>query len=253
MNDSNGGVSSAQIARMLSVNFPSHVEGASLEWVIPYGAIATRLLTFKRTHKVPNLVVAEFLGIDPLPDISPFAFFGLFNGKVRTDERRAAAIRLISERMGLTIRIPHDYQGAPHLNPRHWRFADDVEGGCAKEWTCFEAALTLADDPEETDEQRSALCAAFDDVRALKGIGDSNLPIALYWARPNRYLALDEFMNAYLEKTYGIVVPRDLTGETYLALVDEVAERLAEDDGEAKTFPDLCVLAWRSKDSQRIR
>ena len=249
MNDSYGGMSSAQISRMLSVKFPSHVEGASLDWVIPYGSIASRLLTFKRTHRVPCLVVAEFLGMDPLPDISPFAFFGLFNGKVRTDERRKAAIRLIAERMGITMRIPDDFQGAPHLNPRHWRFADDQPGGCEKEWACFEAALTLADELDETEQSRKALEAAFDEVRALKGIGDSNLPIALYWARANRYLALDEFMNAYLERTFGIVVPKDLTGKAYLELVDEVAARLAADDSEAKTFPDLCVLAWRAHEN----
>lgn len=246
MNDSNGGLSSAQVARYLDVSFPSSVEGASMEWVIPYGAIATRLLAFKGTHRTPARVVAEFLGVEPLPDISPFAFFGLFNGKVRTPERRSAAIKLIAERMGITLRVPHDFQGAPHLNPRHWRFADDVEGGCAKEWACFEAALALADEEEESDESRARLAAAFDEVRALKGIGDSNLPIALYWARPNRYLALDEFMNAYLAKTYGIEVPRGLSGERYLDLVDEVACALAEEGSKAKTFPDLCVLAWRA-------
>ncbi len=250
MNDSNGGISSAQVARMLSVRFPSHVEGASMEWVIPYGAIATRLLVFKNAHRGMCMVVGEFLGIDPLPDMSPFSLFGFFNGKVRTDERRAAAIRLIAERLGVTLRVPTDFQGAPRLSPRHWRFADDVPGGIEKEWACFEAALALADELDETEESRAALEEAFDEVHALKGIGDSNLPIALYWARANRYLPLDEVMNGYLERTFGIVVPKDLTGKAYLELVDEVAARLAADESEAKTFPDLAVLAWRSKDSQ---
>lgn len=251
MNDSGGGISSQAVYQQFaSAKFPSHVEGASMEWVVPYGKIASRLVPFATNRGVPVRIVNEFveregLSGEPLEDLSPFTFFGLFNGKVRTDDKRSACVKLAFERLGITLPVPHDFQGAPHLNPHHWRFADDVPGAIDKEWACFQAALELADAEEETDEQRQRLAEAFDEVEALRGIGESNLPIALYWIRPNRFLAIDALMDAHLASAYGIVVPKTLDGAAYLDLVDEVAVRLAEGKGPAETFPDLCVIAWR--------
>ncbi len=251
MNDSGGGLSSQELYRQFqAARFPSSVEGATMEWVVPYGRIATRLLPFSKNRGVPCRIANEFLERErlsggPLEDLGPFTFFGLFNGKVRTDEKRADCVGLVFERLGITLPVPHDFQGAPHLNPRHWRFADDAPGAIEAEWACFEAALALADEEDETEESRDRLCEAFDRALGFKGLGSSNLPIALYWARPNRYLALDALMDAHLASAYGISVPKDLDGAGYLDLVDEVAVALAEGEGPARTFPDLCVLAWR--------
>ena len=197
-------------------------ESNKYTWIPAYEAIATRLLDFEGKQNELTAIVQNVIG-DSFDKMDPLTFFSMFNGKLRREDRRIEAVEKV-------------VWAIPITDARQWRFWGGEAGQVEDNWSVFRSALVFADMPSA--ETRAQLIRGFDAAKARKNVGNSNLSMALYWARPKSYLPLDGNTQAYLRNRYGIVVPAQLTGESYLQLVDEVRATTGA------SFTDISYAAW---------
>ena len=165
-----------------------------------------------------------------LREIDPFTFYGVFNRRIRQDQR-VAILSEIQRHFHLQSPLPSDFDGIPVLNNQSsWYFAyehgrnpDDVR----RLWKVFRVAL--GHDPLNQKEFQEA----FDDALQVKRT-NINLTMGLFWIRPDTFLNLDRVNRSYL----GIKLPaHGLGAKFYLDTVRAVSVR-------GKSFPQLSFDAW---------
>ena len=243
-------------------------------WTSFYQAFASRLLDFeeRRDELIAGLKELSEAGQVPtlgyffekdaqgnrwfLEDICPFTFMGAFN-RGATDENRRAVAAALARIIDLDRPVPEAFEGIPVLNnQRSWFFAYQVKrrtGDIDRLWALFREALWYADAAEDDAALSQALTERYDEVLAQRGVG-WNLTIGLYWVRPWTFLPLDHYTRSYLQDRFGISLPgshqyQKFSGESYLALLEELAVKFEEEDSPVKSFPELSLAAWTAEDA----
>jgi|GEM_PF-160157 len=199
--------------------------GGQFTWIPVYEEIATMLLGYGERQDELCKVVEEILG-EHYEQMDPLTFFSMFNGKRKNFDKRVEAVRTIIERFGLKSPVPTDFDGLPVTNPQRWRFWDGKPDTVRHNWQLFRSAVTYADGKAD---ERAELMRLFDVVHAQGNVGDANLTMALFWARPKTFLPIDNNTRTYLWNRYDVAVPTPLKGDGYLALLDEVREKAQAD------------------------
>lgn len=243
-------------------------------WAAFYQAFASQLLAFQECRdelvaglrelsekaQVPN--IKYFYEKDDqgtpwfIKDICPFTLMGTFN-RGGTNENRRIIAAALARLIGLDHLVPEDFDGIPVLNPqRSWFFAAEGER-YSKDidhlWAVFRAAITYADAEKEDSELREEVAKCYDQAIAQKGVG-WNLSIGLYWIRPWRFLPLDQHTRAYVQKHYGLTLPSNhnyqkLSGADYMGMIDNLQEKLEEQEGLTPSFPEISLAAWSGENS----
>lgn len=206
-------------------------------WVPAYETIATALLDYEDRRNELTSIANQAIGNgSDLNDMDPLTFFAMFNGKLQKFERRTEALKLVIDLLGLQIEAPKVFHGIPVLNPLRWRYWDGKPHTIENNWRFFRSLLAYADGP--TDETQSAFVELFNTVRHQGNIGDASITMALYWARPSKYLPLDNNTCVYLRNRYDIAIKLPMDGEKYLALIKQVREKTDA------PFTDISLCAW---------
>jgi 5-methylcytosine-specific restriction enzyme B len=218
----------------------------SFTWVPLYQELAinlmgwetrqAELIAFLETLRAEGYVITPLKDKDEngarflVKEIDPFTFFGVFNRRIRYDQRLAILVRM-KEFFGLQNELPEDFNGVPILNNlKSWFFpyqesrdANDVP----RLWRVFK--LALQENPWETAE----FFSAFDDALNVKQT-NVNLTMGLFWIRPGMFLSLDQVNRAYLN----IKLPaRGLNAKSYVDIMQAVR-------AGKKSFPQISLEAW---------
>ncbi|HHV71866.1 MAG TPA: EVE domain-containing protein, partial [Clostridia bacterium] len=188
-----------------------------------------------------------------------FTVFGCFNKGI-SNENRIALMKGIGSKLGVTAKVPTEFDGIPVLNNmRAWFFSskdkrkkDDIPNL----WNLFEAAINYADNPSEIT--KAGFIACYDKVRHQFGI-KWNLTMGLYWIRPFSYLNLDEPNRNYLMQDsspyYSLIskisnLKQLPSAKTYLELISVCKKIFTKDDSLHPTFPALSFTAWNTTTSK---
>jgi len=165
-----------------------------------------------------------------LREIDPFTFFGVFNRRIRYDQRLAILTQM-KQYFQLQSELPEDFNGVPVLNNmKSWFFPDQKSRGgndIQRLWRVFRLAL------EENPFEKKEFWQAFDEALKVKQT-NVNLTLGLFWARPDTFLNLDQNSRAYL----GIRLPEGgLTAQFY-------AETVLSFLDSGQSFPEISLAAW---------
>lgn len=165
-----------------------------------------------------------------LREIDPFTFFGVFNRRIRYDQRLAILTQM-KHHFALQSELPEDFNGVPVLNNmKSWFFPDQKSRGgddVRRLWRVFQLALEA--NPIENKE----FWQAFDEALKVKQT-NVNLTLGLFWIRPHTFLNMDQNNRAHL----GIRLPEgglsaQFYAETMLSFVDS-----------GQSFPEISLAAW---------
>ncbi len=245
----------------------------AFKWTNFYEAIADKLLTFR--HRRKDLVAkihdistrAEGLSHlqdifkdgskGPLKDICPFTVMGIFNRKLK-DENRKEIARELAQFLEVSEEVPAGFSGVPLLNNQNsWFFAYD-EHRTADDidtlWEVFARALAFADNDD--DATRTDFMLAYDDAIVRKNV-KWNLTMGLFWARPWFFPTLDGQSRLYIDKVLDMQIDMDTakhccSAANYLTLLDALRNRFQEDTYPVHSFPELSLAAWNLVDDKHI-
>lgn len=116
-----------------------------------------------------------------LVDIDPFTVFGLFNKRIK-DENRVKILSAIAGLFQLESEVPTSFDSIPILNPlnaTYYYFIDERgENDIDDLWSLFISALDY--DKEPVIENKEKVIDFFDIVNTRKGNGNSKITMGLY-------------------------------------------------------------------------
>lgn len=188
-------------------------------WVDTYTAIAHKLLTMRNDEEALLEICKDNANTGDADRMDPFTFMSLFNRLKRYDSR-TEVIKNILTRLDIHSAIPTDYAGVPTSNPQRWRYMDGIDSNIDEKWDLFEEAMAYSS--EGGDHAR--FISLFDRVLTQKNIGFVNLTMALFWSRPDAFMAFDAPNREYLQSVYGISLsPSEQNGTAYLKLLNQVS------------------------------
>lgn len=182
-----------------------------------------------------------------LTDICPFTTMGIFNRRMRWENRVEIADEL-AELLGMKGQSLQVIDGIPTLDPRSsWFFPfkrerddDHIEAL----WQVFADALQYADKGDERS--RASLIDSFDDAVSRKFVG-RRLTFGLFWIRPQTFVSLDAHTSTFIDERWSVDVPKgEPSGETYLRLCDELQRMVADATVPARSLVELSVDAWHA-------
>lgn len=168
-------------------------------------------------------------------DIDPFSVFALFNRGIR-EENRINSTKVFKEILGMSSDVPQDFEGVPVMNNQKSYFfgykkhrnTEDIENL----WSLFNKLIT--------DEDIEKI---YNSVIQQYGI-NVNITMALFWIRPNDFLALDSTNRAYLKEQYDIDLPRKVPEYVeYMELINDIKEKMKNNTIKEKTFYELSANA----------
>lgn len=166
-----------------------------------------------------------------------FPFFGIFNRYIE-HLNRLNAVRLFKDLLNLKSPIPDDFEGVPILNNqksyffgyRDKRNENDIENL----WIILEKIIN-----DENIED------AFNKVIRQYNI-NINITMALFWVRPNDFLALDTKNRTYLER-YKIILPNIVPEyKKYKRIIDDIHRKMETNEIREKTFYELSANAEKN-------
>lgn len=217
-------------------------------WIPYYQEFADKLLVFRNDRKSLLKLIydrrEEFLanylhdmngGDDFCPDIDPFTTFGLFNRGIKR-QNRIHTTEVFQTLLDIKADPPKDFTGIPILNNqmshffgfRDKRKPDDIENL----WELFEKVVKN----EDFEEEYNTVIKQF--------IINVNITMALFWIRPNNFLALDSINRNYLRK-YGVELPKKVPDyKTYISLLKNIKNKMASNEIKEKTFYELSANAY---------
>lgn len=169
-----------------------------------------------------------------LTDIDPFSVFSIFNRGKITWEKRTEILRLFKSHFSLRSDVPTDFSGVPVMDARRsffFNWEDDEHEQIETLWSMYEKALNGESFENE-----------FNSVVARYGIKYS-ITMALFWIDPDRYLALDSANRDFL-KTIGMNISAMPDYQGYIALLDEVRQKMEDGTIEQKSFAEISSRAW---------
>ena len=220
-------------------------------WINFYKEFADKLMTYRNDrnslldliYKNREQLLAGYLHDkdgenDLLTDVDPFTIFGLFNRGIKYENRINSTI-LFKEKFNLTSSVPEDFNGIPVLNNqksyffgyRDTRNKDDIENL----WHLYEKVVKNEVFEEE-----------FNTVIKQHGI-NINVTMALFWIRPEKFLAFDSINRAYLYNNYKIEIPKKVPEyKEYINFVNEIKDKINAKTIKEKDFMELSFNASHS-------
>lgn len=220
-------------------------------WIPFYKEFAEKLMNYRNDrasllsliYENRDLLYAKYLhdnkGVDDLlTDVDPFTVFGLFNRGIKSENRINSA-KLFKKLFNMNSDAPADFEGIPILNNqrsyffgyRNLREKEDIDNL----WSLFEKVVK-GEDIEDT----------FNVVIKQYGI-NINITMALFWIRPEDFLAFDGTNRAYLQQNYGIEIPdRVPEYKQYMKMVNEIKDKMKDDALHEKSFVELSSNANNS-------
>ena len=217
-------------------------------WIPYYKEFAEKLLKFRQNRQSllksiydnRDELYASYLhdegGFDDLcVDIDPFSVFGLFNRGI-TQENRINSTRVFKELLNISSDIPSDFEGIPVMNNQKSYFFGYKSKRGPKDienlWSLFEKLLGNEDIEEVYN-------------RVIKQYGIKiNITMALFWIRPNDFLALDSTNKEYLKSQYNIDLPKNVPEhKEYMDFINDIKEKMANNIIKEKTFYELSANA----------
>ncbi len=225
-------------------------------WIPYYKEFAEKLLSFRNDRKsLLNLIYdrreelqAKYLhdkdgDNDLFEDIDPFTTLGLFNRKIKS-EQRISSTKIFKELMGIKAEVPKDFKGIPILNNQRSHFFgfkdkrqdNDIENL----WSLFEKVVNN----EDFEDEYNTVVKQF--------IIKVNITMALFWIRPNDFLALDSTNRNYLKTQYGIELPGKAPDyKTYMNLLKDIKDKMASNEIKENTFYELSAKANSGGDTTK--
>lgn len=221
----------------------------SFTWVPYYKEFAEKLLQYQEDRAslcrliydhedelLINYLHDEVGKDDRFTDIDPFTTFGLFNRGISMKNRVSSAA-LFKRLLNISADVPSDFDGVPLLNNQKSHFfgfrpdrkPDDIENL----WRLFVKVVKK----ENFENEYNALLGQF-----LIGV---NITMALFWVRPEDFLAFDSSNRAYMKRRYGIVLPnRAPAYSAYMSILNDIKKKMKEGVIKEKTFCELSANAY---------
>lgn len=221
----------------------------SFTWVPYYKEFAEKLLQYQEDRAslcrliydhedelLINYLHDEGGKDDRFTDIDPFTTFGLFNRGISMKNRVSSAA-LFKRLLNISADVPSDFDGVPILNNQKSHFfgfrpdrkPDDIENL----WRLFVKVVKK----EDFENEYNALLGQF-----LIGV---NITMALFWVRPEDFLAFDSSNRSYMKGRYGIVLPnRAPAYSAYMSILNDIKKKMKEGVIKEKTFCELSANAY---------
>ena len=221
----------------------------SFTWVPYYKEFAEKLLQYQENRAdlcrliydyedelLINYLHDEGGKDDRFTDIDPFTTFGIFNRGI-SKKNRASSAALFKRLLNISADVPSDFDGVPILNNQKSHFfgfrpdrkPDDIENL----WRLFVKVVKK----ENFENEYNALLGQF-----LIGV---NITMALFWVRPEDFLAFDSSNRAYMKRRYGIVLPnRAPVYSAYMSILNDIKKKMKEGVIKEKTFCELSANAY---------
>lgn len=217
-------------------------------WIPYYTEFADKLMRFRNNRKgLLDLIykhreelLARYLhdeggDKDVLVDIDPFTVLGIFNRNI-TEENRLRVANLFKTLFNIQADIPGDFYGIPVLNNQKSHFfgfktrrkKDDIENL----WSLFEKVIKDEDFESIFNKVIKQYCIKI------------NITMGLFWIRPNEYMAFDKTNRDYLDRTYGINIPRKIPShKEYMQIIKDIKEKMKNGTIQEDTFFELSANA----------
>lgn len=235
-------------------------------WVDFYQEFAQKLAVYrddrvdliKKVKEIYNLSGISMPTLEKdnnLVDIDPFTVFGLFNKKLR-DENRIKLLETIAKLFDLKSKVPTSFDSLPVLNPQnatYYRFVDERNDGDIDDlWSLFISAIEYDKNP--ISENKENVSHYFDIVNNQKGNGNSKITMGLYWIAPNTFLNLDSRNQWFIFKSGkfpskildGIErLDSKISSTDYFKIIEKVKTYLQSPEFKWKNFKELSFEAWR--------
>ena len=187
----------------------------------------------------------------PAGDMDPFTLVSKVASSDRKRfERGRRGYELIKGEFGLAARVPSDLNGLPRCISAQTVFSRFTD----MSWEFFEAAMTYRDDQSEANRER--FVRAFDAIISEKGtwVAAPKAAVALFGMDPYFYPTLDSYAYDYYRDVLGIsdsdaeggINMRNITGESYLRLKEEIRRRCPDRDFRTVSY-DAWMESQRSK------
>lgn len=241
-------------------------EQTHYDWVDFYKEFASKLLDYKdnRNELVEKVkAIYSMTGMNMptlerennLIDIDPFTVFGLFNKKLR-DDNRIKILTAIANLFNIKTPVPTSFDSLPVLNPQNatfYSFIDERgENDIDDLWELFTTALAYVQEP--TTDIKEKFMHFFDLAINKKGNGNSKITMALYWISPNAFLNLDSRNEWYIYESGKI--PHDVVRELpeiegkisatkYFQIRETLRHYLQSPKSELKDFKEMSFDAWK--------
>lgn len=166
-------------------------EQNQFDWVDFYKEFASKLLDYKDrrdelVEKVKAIYTMTGMNMPTLEkdnnliDIDPFTVFGLFNKKLK-DDNRIKILTAIAELFDVKTAVPTSFDSLPVLNPQNATFyyfiGERGKSDIDELWELFASALAYAQEP--TADRREKVAHYFDLAINKKGNGNSKITMAL--------------------------------------------------------------------------
>lgn len=235
-------------------------------WVDFYQEFAQKLVAYrdnrldlikkvKEIYKLSAISMPTLEKDNNLVDIDPFTVFGLFNKKLR-DENRIKLLETIAKLFDLKSKVPTSFDSLPVLNPQnatYYRFVDERNDGDIDDlWSLFISAIEYDKNP--ISENKENVSNYFDIVNNQKGNGNSKITMGLYWIAPNTFLNLDSRNQWFIFKS-GKFPSKILDGiesldskiysADYFKIIEKVKTYLQSPESKWKIFKELSFEAWK--------
>lgn len=220
----------------------------NFSWIPYYKEFADKLLLFKNNrNSLLRLIYdnrEELLARyfhdekgenDLCDDIDPFSVFGLFNRKIRP-ENRIHSTDTFKKLLNIHSTIPNDFDGIPIMNNqksyffgyRSHREKDDIQNL----WNLFDKVVNKENFEKE-----------YNKVIRQYGI-NINITMGLFWIRPSDFLAFDSTNRKYIKEQYGIDLPIKVPEYSeYMSILDSMKKKMASGKIKENTFYELSANA----------
>lgn len=235
-------------------------------WVDFYQEFAQKLAAYrdnrldlikkvKEIYKLSAISMPTLEKYNNLVDVDPFTVFGLFNKKLR-DENRIKLLEAIAKLFDLKSKVPTSFDSLPVLNPQnatYYRFVDERDDGDIDDlWSLFISAIEYDKNP--ISENKENVSNYFDIVNNQKGNGNSKITMGLYWIAPNTFLNLDsrnqwfifesgKFPSKILDRIESL--DSKISSADYFKIIEKVKAYLQSSESKWKNFKELSFEAWR--------
>ena len=217
-------------------------------WIPYYKEFAEKLLQFSedrnsllkliydhREELIANYLHDEKGDNDLCTDIDPFTTLGLFNRQISYDNRLHST-ELFKELLDISANVPSDFNGIPILNNHKSLFfgskSKRKKNDIQNLWNLFIKVVNN----EDFEQEYNKVIKQF--------VIKINISMALFWIRPDDFLALDSTNRSYLKEQYGIKLPNKAPEYAeYMNILDDIKKKMASDEIKEKTFYELSANA----------
>lgn len=215
-------------------------------WIPFYKEFAEKLLQFQTDRKkllklIYNnraTLLVDYLhdegGKDDLfTDIDPFTTFGIFNRSVK---KRIRYAKLFKKLLNISADVPSDFVGIPVLDNRKSHFfgfkRDREDNDIDNLWNLFVKVVKKKNFENEYNKVIRQYA-----IRV-------NITMALFWIRPEDFLAFDSTNRAYLKEQYGVILPNKAPEYSeYMSILDDIKAKMKKGVIKEKTFYELSANA----------